>query len=190
MAIGGGRDVVEVVACPASPPYPSPMQSAGDTPMPIAREDVRFAEPGRRLVAAGVALAALAPLVIASLLEPSSDGLGTHRQLGLPACSWVAGLGLPCPSCGMTTAFSFAARGELGTAFATQPAGAVLAMLTAIVAVVAAWTAATGSRIGELLWSAMDRRAWWSLLGVVALAWIYKIASFRLAESAAVGIGS
>jgi len=143
-----------------------------------------------RLVAAAIATAAIAPLVVASILEPSADGLGTHRQLGLPACSWVAGLGLPCPSCGMTTAFSFAARGDLGAAFATQPAGAVLAMLAAIVAVVAAWTAATGSRIWELLWSAMDRRAWWCLIGVVALAWVYKIASFRLAESAAAGIGS
>ncbi|MGA0286731.1 MAG: DUF2752 domain-containing protein [Phycisphaerales bacterium] len=139
----------------------------------------------RRLIAAGIAMAALSPLVVASVLEPSADGLGTHRQLGLPACSWVAGLGLPCPSCGMTTAFSFAARGDLGTAFATQPAGALLAVLAAVVAVVGVWTAATGSRIWELLWSAMDARAWWSLVGVVALAWIYKIASFRLAESAA-----
>lgn len=157
---------------------------------PPLREE-RSPSAGReRLIAAGIAILAVSPLVVASVLEPSSDGLGTHRQLGLPACSWVAGFGLPCPSCGMTTAFSFAARGELGAAFATQPAGALLAVLAAVVGVVAAWTAATGSRIWTLMWAAMDRRAWWSLLGVVALAWIYKIASFRLAESAVAGVGS
>jgi len=167
------------------------MHADGDIAAPVpVRTEIRVVGSRRgRLFAAGIAAFALAPLVVASVLEPSADGLGTHRQLGLPACSWIAGFGLPCPSCGMTTAFSFAARGDLGGAFATQPAGAVLAVLAAIVAVVAIWTAATGSEIWRLLWSAMDGRAWWTLLGLVALAWIYKIASFRLAESAA-GLGS
>lgn len=166
------------------------MHAAGESALPAAPGSRFTGLAGQRLAAAGIAAIAVAPLVVASLLEPSADGLGTHRQLGLPACSWIAGLGLPCPSCGMTTAFSFAARGDLGNAFATQPAGAVLAVLAAMVAVVAAWTAATGSQVWRLLWSAMDARAWWALVGVAALAWVYKIASFRLAESAAAGIGS
>ena len=48
---------------------------------------------------------ALAPLVIAAALSPSNAGHGTHRQLGLPACGWQTNMGLPCPTCGMTTSF-------------------------------------------------------------------------------------
>lgn len=153
--------------------------------MPLAaqsQERAEFAAPSRRdrLVAAGIGLAALAPLAVAAVLEPSADGVGTHQQLGLPACGWIAGMGLPCPSCGMTTAFAFAARGDLAAAFAAQPAGAALAFAAAIVAVVAAWTAATGSRSWALLWSAAGRRFWWGFAAVVVLAWVYKIAAMRL----------
>jgi hypothetical protein len=157
--------------------YPDAMSSAAVTsaatrPVPLAA--------GERLVAAGIAAAAAAPLLVAAWLEPSGSGVGTHEQLGLPACGWIAGLGMPCPSCGMTTAFAFASRGALLDAFATQPAGAVLALAAAIVALIAAWTAVTGSRSWELLWAAMGRRFWWGFVAVAALAWVYKIAAMRL----------
>lgn len=133
-----------------------------------------------RLVAAGVAAVAFAPLALAAWLEPSEAGVGTHQQLGLPACGWIAGLGMPCPSCGMTTSFAYAARGEFIDAVAAQPMGAVLALLAALVAVVAGWTALTGSRSWEVLWASMGRRFWWGFVGVAALAWIYKIAAMRI----------
>ena len=83
------------------------------------------------MVAAAVALAAAGPLVLAAWLEPAAAGLGTHEQLGLPACGWVAAAGIPCPSCGMTTAFAHAARGDLLGSFLVQPAGAILALAAA-----------------------------------------------------------
>jgi len=137
----------------------------------------------RRLGALGVAAASAAPLAVGAILTPDPSGVGTHEQLGLPACGWIAGLGIPCPSCGMTTAFAFAARGELADAFAAQPAGALLAMLAAMVTVVALWTALTGSRSWEMLWSGVGRRAFWSAVVVALLAWVYKIAVLRLAEA-------
>jgi hypothetical protein len=138
----------------------------------------------RRGAAGLVALGASAPLWIGAGLRPAVEGVGTHQQLGLPACGWIVGMGLPCPSCGMTTAFSFAARGDLAGAFAAQPMGALLAVLAAMVAVVAAWTALSGSRSWEVIWSLMDRRIGWALAALLGLAWVYKLAAVRLAATA------
>ena len=62
--------------------------------------------PAGRLIAALVAVGAAAPLVLAASLTPAAQGLGTHTALGLPACGWASMSGIPCPSCGMTTAFA------------------------------------------------------------------------------------
>ena len=42
----------------------------------------------------------VAVLSIAAWLAPDPSGLGTHQQLGLPACTSVAILGIRCPACG------------------------------------------------------------------------------------------
>ena len=34
----------------------------------------------------------------------------THRQLGLPPCTFYLLTGVPCPSCGMTTSFALLVR--------------------------------------------------------------------------------
>jgi hypothetical protein len=48
-------------------------------------------------------------------------------QLGLGACSFRLMTGKPCPSCGMTTAFAWAARGRFGNAWRANPAGSLIA---------------------------------------------------------------
>jgi hypothetical protein len=80
------------------------------------------------IVLAGAALCPLALLALATLLSPAPEGHGTHTQLGLPACSFHAWTGLPCPGCGVTTAACLVAHGELERAFLTQPFGAALAL--------------------------------------------------------------
>ncbi len=71
-------------------------------------------------------LGILGLLGIASGLEPEPSGLGTHRQLGLPPCSFQVRTGQPCPTCGMTTAFAWMVRGRLWEAWRAQPAGCLL----------------------------------------------------------------
>jgi len=75
---------------------------------------------------AGVVLLGL--LVTASCLTPDPQGIGTHRQLGLPPCTIVAWFGVRCPSCGMTTAWSHMVRGQPVSAVRANCGGALLAL--------------------------------------------------------------
>ena len=84
----------------------------------------------RRVHAFGVALMSVVLLSVAFILNPSREGVGTHRQLGLPECGWILAADVPCPTCGMTTAWSHTVRDEFPTAFMTQPLGLILAFIT------------------------------------------------------------
>jgi len=119
--------------------------------------------------------AGLALLLVAAFLRPSDGGLGTHQQLGLPPCGWIVAADMPCPSCGMTTAFSHAADGNLLGSLRAQPMGALLALLTAVGVITALWTAVSGSRIAPFLVGLLNARVGWALLGFALLAWIWKI---------------
>ena len=82
-----------------------------------------------RVLAGLSGVAVLAILVTARCLEPSSDGFGTHQQLGLPPCTSVALFGIRCPSCGMTTSWSLATRGEFLAAGRINCGGLLLAII-------------------------------------------------------------
>jgi hypothetical protein len=161
-----------------------------------AASTVRSASPrvgtSGRLLALGGAGAGLALLGLAWWLEPSSKGYGTHLQLGLPSCTWPAVMGIACPSCGMTTSFSLAARGQLIDSFVNQPMGFLLAVATASATVSALFVAATGARLFEILGRLMTARVFWALGAIALASWIWKIwqmkrgmASLALAAAAA-----
>lgn len=82
-----------------------------------------------RALAAFSGLSVLAILITARTLEPARDGFGTHQQLGLPPCTSVALFGIRCPSCGMTTSWSLATRGELLEAARINCGGLLLAII-------------------------------------------------------------
>lgn len=132
-----------------------------------------------RGVALGIAVACVLPLVVAGTLTPSPTGMETHRQLGLPSCTWPGMLGIPCITCGMTTAFALVVRGSLISAFLVQPAGAVLGGLVAVGAVVAAWSAVSGRPVHRLLLPLARPRTAWVAAGLLAAAWAWKIAVVR-----------
>jgi len=67
-------------------------------------------------------------LVTAFMLKPSQDGYGTHQGLGLPQCTMVQYFGMRCPSCGMTTSWAYATRGNLLASFNANIGGALLAL--------------------------------------------------------------
>ena len=87
-------------------------------------------------------------LGIACYLKPDERGYGTHEQLGLPPCTFRAITGIPCPSCGMTTSFSYVVRGRLLSAAWTNPGGCLLAMGSVITIPWCLASAAKGRTIG------------------------------------------
>ena len=115
---------------------------------------------------------------MAAWLQPASAGMGTHTQLGIPACSWPATVGLPCPSCGMTTAFALAADGRFLDSFRAQPMGFLLAIVTAGFAVVSSYAALTGSRMLSAITDKIGGRFWWFFGAAILLSWGYKMLTF------------
>jgi len=137
------------------------------------------AEAARPMVARALGAAVLVGCVllfaVASRLEPATGGIGTHEQLGLAPCGMMMLWGLPCPTCGMTTAFAHAARGRLASAFHAQPAGLALAIAIGLAAIAAGGTLVTG-RTYRVNWFRLSPTG--VGFGVVALllgAWVYKI---------------
>lgn len=133
----------------------------------------------RRIVAGIVALGCASILGVAAWLTPSPSGIGTHGQLHLPTCGWITLADLPCPTCGMTTAFAHAADGNLLGSFAAQPLGCLLALATAMALLISIYVAITGSRLAGAFAKLWGVRTAWLLAGTVVFAWAYKIASYK-----------
>lgn len=118
---------------------------------------------------------------LARSLEPDPRGFGTHQRMGFPPCTFLTMTGLPCPSCGMTTCFAHFTRGQLRQAFAANPPGVLVAILSAI-------------QIPWCLWSAVSGRLWgvnrpgdfalWVMIvvgGICLAYWIVKIVPWHSA---------
>ncbi len=123
-----------------------------------------------------VLVSSTAVLALASHLTPSYRGFGTHQQLGLPPCSFPAVTGLPCPSCGWTTAFAHVTHFQILRAFAAQPFGALLCLATAFAGALAFAGLAFRARV----WTWVERWPWpriagWGIFLMLA-SWGYKAA--------------
>ena len=136
-------------------------------------------ERARRLHALGVALVAMALLSIAFFLKPSAKGIGTHQQLGLPTCGWILAADVPCPTCGMTTAWSHTVRGELPSAFMSQPMGMLLAFVTIAVALCALFAASTGYSFHGLLYRFPPSKLFLIVALLALVSWGFKILLHR-----------
>lgn len=136
---------------------------------------------GDRLAAVGLAAAAGGVLGAARWLTPAARGYGTHTELGLPPCNFLRLTHLPCPSCGMTTSFAWAARLELWKAFMANPFGlllffGVVAMIPA--AIFVAWRRIPLRRITE---SAQFTKAVYVGTALLLASWIFKLSVFHFA---------
>ncbi len=157
-------------AAPPSTPTP-PMPTTPGSYQPA--DHVREPSWSARLVALCIFAPTLAVLLTASSLSANPDGMGTHTQLGLAPCGFKTATGLPCATCGMTTSFTHAADGRLLTALITQPAGLVLAVLTAMAVLVSGWSLSTGMSlvpIGLAFWRPQVVIA---LIALILAGWLY-----------------
>jgi hypothetical protein len=113
------------------------VSEAGETHRPAAGVHPRW-------WAAAVLAACTTVLGLSAYLKPDPRGYGTHAQLGTGQCGILIVTGYPCPTCGMTTAFAHAVRGQWWRSFLAQPGGFVMAVATMVLAVVSAWTLIRG----------------------------------------------
>ena len=106
-------------------------QSGGSETGPLVRPTAPrgWWSPARRK-AAVASLGAAAILLAAWLVVPDARGLGTHEKLFLLPCVFHKLTGLPCPFCGMTTAFALMACGQLAPAFAAHVLGPLAYLVT------------------------------------------------------------
>jgi hypothetical protein len=118
-------------------------------------------------------------LLIARFLRPSANGVGTHRQLGLPPCAFLHFTGFPCPSCGLTTSVAHAARLNFYESVITQPFGLVVFVSAALSIPLSIYFI-----YRRVPWSMLNRLrgrklAIYSLIALFILSWLYKIAAMK-----------
>lgn len=131
-----------------------------------------------RLVACAFAAAAVACTGILLGLEPDARGYDTHTQLGLSPCSWPGTLGIPCPTCGATTAACLLVHGRPFTALAVQPFGAALAAAGLLAGAAALWCLLRGRSFLDLLVQVRLHRLAFFAAVLLPLAWLYKCLTF------------
>jgi hypothetical protein len=102
--------------------------------------------------------------------------MGTHQALGLPACGWQTAMNMPCPTCGMTTAFAYAAKADFGSALLAQPAGLLLSVLAAVIVLGGLYGAVTGAPMQHAAATLVQPKVVWIGLGILLLGWLVKLA--------------
>ncbi len=119
-------------------------------------------------------------LGLAGWLHPDPRGYGTHEQLGTAPCGMLILTGYPCPTCGMTTAFSHVVRGQWWRAVRAQPAGFVFALATFGAGICGGLALVRGRwpRLGT--WFASPLMVSTALLTLLVLGWVYKIVVGRM----------
>ncbi len=128
-----------------------------------------------RATALASSVGCLALLITAAKLIPSPTGVGTHTELTMPPCAFLARTGVPCPTCGMTTSFAWFVRGNWLASFYVQPMGFVLAMLAVAVFWAGLYIAVSGRGIHRLLRFIPPRYYGVPLTTWAILAWAWKI---------------
>ncbi|MEP0848270.1 MAG: DUF2752 domain-containing protein [Phycisphaerae bacterium] len=135
----------------------------------------RKATSAGRAIAGLVLLACTGILGLAAYLKPDARGYGTHQRLGFAPCGFLLKTGYPCPTCGMTTAFSYAVRGRLVSAFLAQPAGLGLALATVLAGAGAIWVLVAGRLPSRLRVEPSPHLLFWGLLLFMLGGWAFKL---------------
>jgi hypothetical protein len=136
---------------------------------------IQRATRAERLLMGCVAFGMLAAVLLGHWLQPDPRGFGTHEQLGFPPCTFQRYLGVPCPFCGMTTAFSLMAHARPREAVHVQPAGAFAFACAAALAAMLLALACAGRKVPLENRPVVLRSMVTLGLIIVAAAWVYTL---------------
>ena len=120
-------------------------------------------------------LASILVITVAWFVEPAPRGFGTHERLGLPPCLFLRITGRPCPSCGLTTCFSQAAKLQFRAAARTHPFGLLQFGLTVAAIPWGVWLLVRRMPLEEVVRSRATLPVLWTWLGLYLLGWLYKV---------------
>lgn len=84
-------------------------------------------------------------------------------------------MGLPCPTCGMTTSFSHAVRADFMAAALTQPAGLLVCVLVAMASLGGLYAALSGAPMQHAAVWFMRPAVVWIGIGVLLAGWGWKL---------------
>lgn len=126
---------------------------------------------GVRAALVGIALALTGVFGLAAWLNPyDASGqprrMGTHRQIGLPPCTFHEVTGYPCPSCGMTTSFALLAHGDVTNSLRANAVGTLLA---GFCLVCIPWSLASVACRRVLFIGSLERALLWTVLTFLVL---------------------
>jgi hypothetical protein len=157
-------------------------ETLGYAPAAPAQAEPRRVWTAVRIWSAVIFVVSGAMLLTGALMRPSVHGIGTHAEnLGLPPCGFYLMTGVPCPTCGCTTAVTWVAHGHVAKAFFVQPFGAVVGLLAAAGTILGCAGVLWGKWFGPSLFTLQWH--WRALLwgGGLLLAggWVYKILMVR-----------
>jgi len=147
-------------------------------PFTIPLADGPVAPAVDRVIAAAVLAAAGAAVWLLASIEPSPAGYDTHVQFGWPRCGWPLTMGLPCPTCGCTTAACLLVHGQPWQALRTQPFGALLALSGLLLGVHAALCLWRRRSFVDLVVRLPRARILLLALAVLLASWAYKCMIF------------
>ena len=117
-------------------------------------------------------------LVVARSFDPDPNGVGTHLQLGLQPCIFLASWGIPCPACGWTTSFALMADGRVIAAFINQPFGVIMTLITITLVIISACEAIKPRERWLMLhgcFRGKEVKVLAAFFVVMVAAWAYKI---------------
>jgi ribose/xylose/arabinose/galactoside ABC-type transport system permease subunit len=156
----------------------APATPASRAPLTIPLADGPVAAWIDRSAALSVASTVAAVVVALWRVAPDPRGHGTHEQLGLDPCGWPIAYGIPCPTCGVTTAACHLVHGNVVTAIAVQPFGAALMLVSLLLGLHALLCLWRRRSFADLL----VRLPMWRLLGAafagLLATWGYKCLVF------------
>jgi hypothetical protein len=148
---------------------------SGYRPPPLVCLGPRVSPVASRMIALAALVPAVTVLFAAARLLPDPSGTGTHRQLELPPCGFEVSTGLPCPTCGMTTAFCYMVRGRPIRALRVQPMGALLSVATILTIPVSLVVLITGRGWRVDWYRLRPDRLLWLLLALFLGTWGFKL---------------
>jgi hypothetical protein len=163
---------------------PSPLVLAAAPPRTALSPEKRAAQTRleTRTWCTFIFLTCAAMIAVGLRLHPDLSGTGTHQQLGFPPCGLMQTTGVPCPTCGCTTAVTHFVHGHLLTAFITQPFGFAVGLLAVVLLPLTLYGAITGIWKGPSMFVLGWYWRYWvyGSLAIFIFAWVYKVIAVQM----------